>query len=334
MRKKAAAFALAGLSLLGPSARAQTHEFENVGDFIKKYQSPPPRINRDSISMLPPEIARAIYRQARKRDVHVQVDTIVVNKISDGYYNYGYVDRALNLIQLNYYIVADDCDCNMADGTVYPIEEVRRIFDEQNNELPWHFIHEAGHLHDAYLNIGALSPPQWAQFEFNSEIRARLNVLQTKFPKWGADRLIDGALAEMEPDHRHYAQNRMPELLRGDARAALEYQRNYIAWKHKSPNAARLDSAHVQVKSFDEITRLQYTFGPRGCLLDSARTGTIKKLSRAVMRYISVPELAAVIAELEQSEAAMNLPSILAVSGIRPEQDFDVIRRHAAVKGR
>lgn len=327
MRTKVIAFTLAGLSLIGLKAHAQKYEFENSSDFIKKYQSPGAKINQDSIAMLPPEIARAIYVEARKRDVHVQVDTVIVNNISDGYYNYGFVDRGLNLIQLKWYIVADTCDCILPDGTEYTIEEVRRIFDEQNNELPYHFIHEIGHLHDAYLNIGALSPYQWAQFEFNSEIRARLNVIEHKFPDWTADMLLDSVMLEMNQDYEHYAKNRMPELLHADAHAALGYQRNYAAWKRKRPEAANLDSINIEVKSFDEIMRLQYTFGKRGCLLDSAKISTIEKLSNAILQYISVPELVVIIDELKESPAAKNLPSIFAISGISKEQNFDVMRQ-------
>jgi hypothetical protein len=43
-----------------------------------------------------------------------------------------------------------------------------------------------------------------------------------------------------------------------------------------------------------------------------------------VSKYISVPEVAAVIKELAESEAARNLPTIRFLSGIREEQNYDV----------
>lgn len=315
---------IAGLSLM--KAHAQEYEFENTADFIKKYQSPGPKINRDSIYNLPAEQRREIFKAARKRAVRIEIDTVNIKKVEDVFFIYGFFDRGLNMIRLNYYVLDKNCDLTTTAYRAYNIDEISQMLDEANAELPYNFIHELAHLKDSYLNTGALTPNQLAQFEINSEIGARLGVLVAKNPKYDANRLITVVLAEMRGIYQHYAENNIPDLIRQRAETNIQYQKNFALWIRKKIDDSKLDTTGINVENFDKIFRLQYTFDDR-CLLDELKPETMQKLLSAIKKYAFVPVLQKAVKELDAHQSAKNIPTILALSNIPEYQKYDVMQR-------
>jgi len=150
---------------------------DRIKDFIDSVQTKGAKINVDSISKLKGAELKDYIKKARKRPLHIQVDTIIIDEKKELDERTAWFNPSLNIIVLNYYLIDSAYWAYLQERKTLKFIEIGER-EASNKKLDKKFEHEFKHASD-YRNFQALSlnPEQILQYSIHLEITASIAEL-------------------------------------------------------------------------------------------------------------------------------------------------------------
>jgi len=254
------------LMLVGMANAATQPSADRIKDFIDSVQTKGAKINVDSLLKLNGAELNNYKKEARKRPLHIQVDTIIIDGEKEINEKGAWFSPGLNIIVLNYFVIDSAYRAylqgNKDNRKLFEIriKEVSNL-ELSNLELDRSFVHEYKHAtDDRDFQALSLNPGQILQYSIHLEIAARIAELfyiRTRFLKY-KELPLSPTKAELEKRKPSKWSNPFSE---GFDYRGPKYNDLYCSYLFEHQNLSEMpDDYESLVILFTALSRMKYEF--------------------------------------------------------------------------